>query len=343
MSDPRLEALRARLSGTRQAAAGTIAIAVQVGARFLAWSGKDTMTPEDVDRYFAHRRGTGISERTLKNEFYQLRTLFEANRIDWPFDKGDTPRPKDKPSQPTFTPEQLAVLIMAQPAYTPVERLYLAISTTWACRCSALAMLKKRDWDGESLIIPGVHGSETVKHLIPECLKPLFDGYRIKPRRTSTLNEMFHRILDKAELHPGIGYAWHSIRRAVNTMVLHALPLERRIRWRYSTGWTKEHIGREEYGSAMAGYYDHPEILHEDEPFWNDRQIYEYHPLLKLWEKTLKEAPPVIAVTSESPPVQTLELSESANIIPEIIPVSTVPEQIKESPLDKLIRELKGG
>ncbi len=59
LTDPRLDALRSRLEGTRQAAPGTIIMALNVGSRFLAWSGKDAPTPEDVDHYFAYRRGAG--------------------------------------------------------------------------------------------------------------------------------------------------------------------------------------------------------------------------------------------------------------------------------------------
>lgn len=331
--DPRLDALRARLSGTRQAAATTIAMCLNVCSRFLAWSNTDALTPEDVDKYFAYRRAAGISEWTLKNEFYQIRLLYEANHVDWPFDKGDIPQPKAEPKQPTLTPEQVRALILAQPIYTPLDRLYLAVSTTWACRASALAQLNKHSWDGETLTIPGVHGSKTVRHIVPDFLKPLFRACRLRPRTTMNANQIFRRIVKQAGVKLGHGFAWHSIRRRLDTDIEDALPLESKHYWSLSTGWSKEKVGRKHFNSPMAGHYYQPDFARID------GEIYQVHPFLKLWEQTLRESPPIVRTWHEI-----------EDVPPEVQPAVAVayaplvsPPMQKESPLDRLIRELREG
>jgi hypothetical protein len=299
--DPRITALRERSSGTRQNVPGTIIQKVQTARSYLTWLGAEPIDRKSVDRFFAWRREKGIAAGTLQNDFSNLQSLFNALDLKWPFSEHDRPRgDKNAPKQPTFKPDEVEYLINHHAEYSPAERLYLAISTTWACRCEALSLLdtynslrnKAGRWNEaeNTLTIPGVKGSETVSHTIPEVLMPLFQDYRLEKRGTRGLIHMFHRIIDKAGMELPPDYGWHSFRRTISTAVLHSLVGDDKQLWAWSTGWSKEKIGREFYKSEMAGYYDHPEILDAD-PHWIDKKIYAVHPILKIWETALKLHP----------------------------------------------------
>jgi len=83
---PALENLKERLSSPRLKAASTISSYLGTSARFLSGLGEDREpTDSDFRRYFIRRRREGISERTLRKEFFHLKKLAIANNWPWPF------------------------------------------------------------------------------------------------------------------------------------------------------------------------------------------------------------------------------------------------------------------
>ncbi len=98
---PALENLKERLSSPRLKATSTISTYLETSARFLSGLGKDR-EPTDTDfrRYFVRRRQQGISERTLRKEFFHLKKLAIANSWPWPFGAEETsdmaPRRKNR-------------------------------------------------------------------------------------------------------------------------------------------------------------------------------------------------------------------------------------------------------
>ena len=83
---PALENLKERLSSPRLKATSTISTYLQTSARFLSSLGEDREpTDSDFRRYFVRRRQQGISERTLRKEFFHLKKLSIANSWPWPF------------------------------------------------------------------------------------------------------------------------------------------------------------------------------------------------------------------------------------------------------------------
>jgi hypothetical protein len=338
--DKRLQALSSKLSGTHKKADTTVTGYTHTARTYLTWLKDSPMDTASIDSFIADRRKNGFNERSLRTEFNRLKFLFRANNIPWTFTADDAPQPAkdDHPNQPILLPDQIDYLIMNQHKYSPGERLYLAISTTWAARAEAMSRLNKRllfpdpNFENLFLTIPGVKHEESVTHLIPGILEHLFKTYKLRLHETRALALMFHRIVDAAGLKlEGSGYGFHSIRRGVSTVILHALPMEKRIYWSYSTGWSTQKIGRVYYGSTTAGVYDHPEILNKD-PHWIDREIYQVHPFLKSWEKALKENP-IQMQASESSDDRPESCSE-----PEPAPMAGT-----QSPLDKFIEKLRNG
>lgn len=283
---PALENLKERLSSPRLRASGTIISYMVTATNFLSGL-KDNQSPTDSDfrRYFIRRRQGGISERTLRKEFFQLKKLALANKWEWPFTADDTPYPEDEPYAPVLLPEQVEQLIKARAKLSKSERFYLAVATTWIVRREELSRIKKRDYDENSIVIHTAKHGRKVKHFIPDCLRPIFADYRPKEHTPAALSLMYQRICSKAGLQHKKGYGFHSIRRTLTTMLAAILPknsLDPAMVADYA-GWSKKSLGSLYGGAAMVGVYRHPEILDTD-PYGADRVIYSIHPFLHLWE-----------------------------------------------------------
>jgi len=82
---PALVNLKERLSSPRLKAASTISTYLETSAKFLSSLGEDREpTDSDFRRYFIRHRREGISERTLRKEFFHLKKLAIANDCPWP-------------------------------------------------------------------------------------------------------------------------------------------------------------------------------------------------------------------------------------------------------------------
>lgn len=284
---PALEKLVERLSSPRLRAPGTLSSYLVTGSGFLSGlKGKEKPTESDFRQYFIRRRHEGISERTLRKEFFHIKKLALANGWPWPFEKDDTPYPEDEAQSHPLLPEQILQLIKARGKYSTAERFYLAVATTWIVRREDLSRIKKRDFDGDFFTIHHSKHGRNVKHVIPDVLKPIFTDYRPKEHNPSALSQMFKRICGKAGLDHQPGWGWHGIRHTLTTMITASLPknnLDPALIADYS-GWSRKSLGGFFGGVSMVGVYRHPEILDHD-PYGIDKVIYGVHPFLPLWEK----------------------------------------------------------
>ena len=286
---PALENLKERLSSPRLRAAGTIYTYLETGSNFITWLDQnETPTDSDFRRYFINRRKQGISERTLRKEFFHLKKLALANNWPWPFTADDTPYPEEEEFAPALLPEQVEYLILSREELSKAEIFFLAVATTWVVRRVELSRIVKRDYNEETLTIHTAKHGRRVKHLIPDCLQPVFADYRLKGHSLSALTTMYGRICSKTGLKHERGYGFHSIRRTLTTMLAALLPqnkLDPALLADYA-GWSKKSLGPLYGGAAMVGVYRHPEILDTD-PFGRDKVIYSIHPFLPLWQKKL--------------------------------------------------------
>jgi integrase len=280
-----VENLKLVLTSPRERAKGTLTSYLQTAKSFLDFLG-DGVPPSDKDfrRYFLHRRDQGITERTLRKEFVQLKKLAEANSWPWPFTSDDTPVPEEEPFAPAFTPEEIRTLIEAQDKYSKGERFYLAVSTTWGLRREEMLRIRKRDYNETTIKIKTAKRGRRVEHLIPDEIKPILQAYHPKLRGINTLSYIFYRILDKAGLPRRKGYGWHSIRRTVETalewgLAENRLPLSLVADF---MGWSKTRKGAMYGGAPMVGVYSHPEVM-ADDPLAIDKLVLNVHPFVKMW------------------------------------------------------------
>ena len=299
---PALENLVERLSSPRLRAPGTISTYLETGTKFLSWLGEDQEpTDKDFRRYFIRRREEGVSERTLRKEFFIVKKLALANGWPWPFAADDTPYPEDEPQSHPFLPGQVEQLIKAKGNLSNAERFYLAVATTWIVRREELSRIKKRDYDGETFTIRHAKHGRKVKHFIPDELKQVFAEYRPKEHSPSALTLMFRRICGKIGLEHEKGSGWDSIRYRLNTLLKEVYLPENRLSpspLDDYAHWKKKTSGRHE-GTDMTEDYRHPEILDTD-LFGLDKVVYSVHPFLPLWQKKVQQ---VVGVANNLPTV----------------------------------------
>ena len=284
---PALENLRERLSSPRLRAPGTLISYLVTGANFLAGlKGTEVPTDSDFRRFFIRRREQGISERTLRKEFFCLKKLALANNWSWPFSADDTPYPEEDAQAHSLLPEQIEQLIKARSQLSRGERFFLAVATTWIVRREELSRIKKRDYNAETFVIHTAKQRRKVKHIIPDALKPIFADYRPKELSPQALSEMFQRICAKAGLKHRKGYGWDSIRYRLNTLLKDVCLPQNRLNPSLLNDYAhwKQRTGSRYMDTDMTEYYRRPEILDTD-PYGIDRVIYSIHPFLPLWGK----------------------------------------------------------
>lgn len=285
---PPLKNLHLQLSSPRLRSPRTIECYMQTCTKFLNFLGGDAApTPDDFRRYFIHRRQQGVSERSLRTEFFQLKKLAQSNGWDWPFGRDDAPVPDSDPDTHALSPEAVEQLIRAAPQLSDAERFYLAMATTWGCRREELARVRDNHYTDETITIyiaKQRHPNPKV-HLIPDILKPIFASYHPAIHSTGGLRGLFDRVCKKAGYQKTPGESFHSIRRTLRTVLEwklaeQRLPLSLIADYQ---GWARSTKGITYGGSAMLGVYAHHEALSSD-PFALDKVIYNAHPFLPLWK-----------------------------------------------------------
>ncbi|MDD5703996.1 MAG: hypothetical protein PHU23_18340 [Dehalococcoidales bacterium] len=300
-----LKQFKARLTGSRPRKSHTVEVYMGIARDFLEWTGKaEGINADDVSNYIAYLRNQGQAEVTLKGKMSRLKKLNQVCEFfKWKFEKEDIPAaPPDYESvTPVMTLQQMELLIRAQSKYTEAERFYLAISTIFGCRREALCQINTRNISENEIVIPGVKGGRSIKHLIPPVLKPVILAYHPKKHTARALTYMFQRIAGKAGLElpkafKSQGMSWHSLRRGLTTLAEHFVPkckdpggkdpLPQSV-WADYVGWSKVEKGRSFMSSGMAGHYSHFEAMYKD-PFWLDKCIFAGHPLLKIWSEELR-------------------------------------------------------
>jgi len=291
-----LENLRLRLSSPRLRAPGTIKTYLETAQRFLMSIDGKKPSDNDLRRYFLRRRQQGISDRTLRKEFFHLKKLCQANPgWGWPFEKEDVPFPEEPAATVALEISVIEKLIAARKNYTERERFYLAVSTTFGNRREEMANIEKRNIADDNtiemphppmtLFIKTAKHGRPVKHLVPPELRRIFDAYRPRKHQPEAMSTMFKRICDKADIKREYGWGWHSIRRSLVTCLAGLLPknnLDPALLADYM-GWAKSSMTALFGGASMVGFYRRPEILDSD-PYGMDKLIYEIHPFLHLWK-----------------------------------------------------------
>lgn len=251
-----------------------------------------------VENYILERRRSGCAESTLRKEFDNIKRLFEASKLEWPFRKREGPDHYDH-SRDRFMPTvgDVERLIKAATTLTPEHLAILALSTTYGCRRIEMSWyMDKRvgrwagigpgsfDWDTPTVFVETAKGGRKRHHLVPRQIIPVLQAYDWQPRTPNTVSHIFQEI--RKAVGPAIpGVAYHGIRAKLTNIIEQArfTPSEMRTFMRWSTNSSMElrYASRKEVSmfGPPQGRLAMPTF---DEEL--DRRVFSVNPWLSTWE-----------------------------------------------------------
>jgi len=237
---------------------------------FLGTSPK-SLNEEAVLSYIDKREKAGDKPGTLKLRFYALKYLFKLYDADWTLAENEvfsTRERRQRFPQPWFRKEEVIdIITKAKKACNPQELAMLAISTTYGCRRSELADIRKDDLDFEAktITIYARKGGRVATQLLPDEIIPYLSNYDFPKVSDLRVSQVMNKILEKT-IGPKEGYGWHSFRRSVATELRNAGVEEGDIYsfLRWSTG------------SILMTYI-------QTEPRQNKEKIFPKHPFIQYW------------------------------------------------------------
>lgn len=235
-----------------------------------ACSIKEKYDRSDVVKFLAWEREQGFTQNSINTHLRPIKLLAQIQ--GWTFPKLSMRRVKDSEITRTiFTKSQVISLIqMGHRLLEPKQLSYLALSTTYGLRREEMAKPEPPEITGDKITIHTVKGGPLTTHLIPPELAPYLEHF--KPYATDYMSHMFLRMLDKVGIRVGVGYGWHSIRRALATELLlsdaSALNILRFMRWS---------------DASVKGEFGMLTIYAKKDQARIDEEIFKIHPFLPYW------------------------------------------------------------
>ena len=289
------ESLRGDPAQNRKAASVVLA--------FLQSAGNRPLDRQAVDKRIEEMVKGGYADGTINWQFRIIRASFRANGVEWPFRHGEAPKIREREVIALAMDDKLVrKLIHAtrlellkpkhQRRLMPYDGLYLALSTTYAMRCSELAQLSREEINSERHLIyveTKKHGRQRYHSIPPQIRGYVYDALPdLAPKTPQCLNRVFRRIERLARVPHTDDLAWHGFRRMIDRRLLQA-GLETQavtnfLRWkRSSSDMADRYYG----GLTVVGgeQTDGIEIGTGDSEI--DDRAFAHHPFLPFWEEDL--------------------------------------------------------
>ncbi len=252
----------------------------------------DDLDKRSIDRYLAKLKRRGKSPGTVRFAFGVIRRLFNVNKLDWPFRRGEGPQVGQRDEyKPALDPELIRIMIEAAKSGKLDGDLscFLALSTTYGLRRQEMCDLLPGDVDLKrgTIFISTVKSGRERYHLIPNEINPYLERHDFSERYSLfQMSQMFWRIINIPELQAlkPQRLGWHSIRRTVKTLLdnsgLSAYSVHSFMRWK---GMEREFAMDVRYhASHFVGLEGVTPISEEAQ---SDKEIFEHHPLLLYWRR----------------------------------------------------------
>lgn len=211
---------------------------------FLSTKPKE-LNEEVILSYLDKREKAGDKPRTLKMRFYALKYLFKLLGIPFALTEREvfsTRERRQRLPQPWFRKEEvIEIITQARQSCPPQELALLAIGTTYGCRRSELADIRKQDLDLEAraitvpqhmkviasvtpnynagtgtITIYARKGGRVATQLLPDEIISYLQDYAFPKLTDVAVSLIFNRILAKT-IGSREGYGWHAIRRGLVT------------------------------------------------------------------------------------------------------------------------------
>lgn len=247
------------------------------------------LTRETVLQFVEHMRSAGLSDGTVNFKYRLVRTLFERNQVEWPFNRGEAPQIREnKVDAPAIDPEIIHEMIAAAQTKkgTTEQRFFLSLSSTYGVRRTELQNILPEDLlldDRVLHIATAKHGRDR-NHMIPEQIVPYLAAYDFGPRVSDFyLLGIWYQLERLVGMEHTDRVGFHSIRRTLDTVLLKKLPdstVSSFMRWKQRTSSSmpfrysaQQFVGKSGVKTKITG-----------ESLESDQEVFRVHPFINDWK-----------------------------------------------------------
>ena len=250
----------------------------------------DALDKESINRYLAKLKQQKKSAGTINFAFRVVRTLFNVNKLDWPFRRGEAPQIRQRDEyRPALDPELIRIMVEAAKdgRLDASPACFLALATTYGPRREELCDLEPSDVDlkRNTIFISTIKFGRERYHLIPVEIKPYLERHDFSKRYNLTqMSRLFWVIVNGSGLEAlkPQRLGWHSIRHTVKTLLdksgLDPFTVHQFMRWK---GADRQFAMDVRYHASHFVGLDGARVVTQEAE--SDKEIFEKHPLLEFW------------------------------------------------------------
>ncbi len=245
---------------------------------------------ESINRYLARLKKQGKKPGTINFAFRVLRTLFNVNKLDWPFRRGEGPQIGQRDEyRPALDPELIRIMVEAAKngRLDISPACFLSLSTVYALRREEMCDLQPVDVDlkADTIFISTVKSGRERYHLIPDEIKPYLEAHDFSKRYNLTqMSQLFWVVVNRSGLEAlrPQRLGWHSIRYCVKTLLddsgLSPYAVHDFMRWK---SVEREFAMDVRYHASHFVGLEGTRVVTEEAE--SDKEVFEKHPLLEFW------------------------------------------------------------
>lgn len=241
-----------------------------------------------IDKYLVRLKRRKYSDGTINFIFRVVRTLFNRNNFEWPYNRGEAPRIReDKVQAPALHPNIIIRMIQAvKEEGNPDEKAFFTLSTTYGLRRVEMVGLSKGDVriKDKTIYIATAKGGQDRFHIMPEEIIPYLKQYDFDNKKSEQfMFTLWYLIEHRIGLRHIDRVGWESVRRTLTTMLLDKrLPeptVRSFLRWKQPTSSYTSYpysavkfVGREGESLKVVG-----------KALDVDNEVFKVHPFIEHW------------------------------------------------------------
>jgi integrase len=250
---------------------------------------------ESVEKYIDHiRTSKNYAPNSIALIFKVIRTVFDRNELDWPFNRGEAPMVReDDVNAPALDPDIIREMIGAvKDSDNEAAQALLAISTTYGLRQEEIINLTQDDFSfrNRTIYVNTLKHGRQRTHLLPDNIIPYVRPYDFDISRSRFfMINLWYTMENMISFKHVEGVGWHAVRRTLDTLLLRDFPVtdvRSFLRWKQSTSndmayrYSKtKFVGREGVSVEMSA-----DSLSGDQViFAKDENGNSKHPFIEEW------------------------------------------------------------
>jgi len=250
----------------------------------------DTLDKESINKYLARLKRQGKSPGTVNFAFRVIRTLFNVNKLDWPFRRGESPQIGQRDEyKPALDPELIRIMVEAarNGRLEGAPACFLALSSVYGLRREEMCDLQPSDVDlkADTIFVSTVKFGRERYHLIPVEIKPYLGRHDFNVRYSLTqMSQLFWVVVNRSGLEAlkPQRLGWHCIRHTVKTLLddsgLSPYAVHDFMRWK---SVEREFAMDVRYHASHFVGLEGTRVVTEEAE--SDKEIFLKHPLLGFW------------------------------------------------------------